>query len=117
MENVMLKSFNVFEEDGMHFAHIVYRYEDEKGLWELTVPKLRIPLELDSFKIKTDTAGGPIDIDFGKWRMYPVDEDIYAKNVLIEEKIHNMTVEEIEEKLGYRVRIVKGEDKNGRIKG
>ena len=30
----------------------------------------------------------------------------------IEEKIHDMTVEEIEEKLGYRVRIVKEEDKH-----
>lgn len=112
MENVMLKSFNVFEEDGMYFAHIVYRYEDAKGLWELTVPKLHIPLKPYSFKIKTDTAEGPIDIDFGKWRMYPVDGDIYAENVLISEKIHDMTVEEIEEKLGYRVRIVKGENKN-----
>ena len=106
MENVMLKSFNVFEENGMYFAHIVYRYENNKGLWELTVPKLHIPLEPYSFKIETDITGATMNIGFGKWRMYPVDGDIYAKNVLIEEKIHDMTVEEIEEKLGYRVRIV-----------
>lgn len=112
MENIMLKSFDVFEEDGMYFAHIVYRYEDAKGLWELTVPKLRIPLEPYSFKIETDIAGGTMDIGFGKWRMYTVDGNIYAKKVLIEEKIYKMTVEEIEEKLGYRVRIVNGEDKN-----
>lgn len=112
MENVMLKSFNVFEEDGMYFAHIVYRYEDEKGLWELTVPKLHIPLQPYSFKIETDNAGGTMDIGSGKWRMYPVDMDVYARKVLIEEKIHDMTVEEIEEELGYRVRIVKGEEKD-----
>lgn len=112
MENVMLKSFTVFEVDGIHFARIVYRYEDNKGIWELTVPKLRIPLQPYSFKIETDIAGGTMDIGFGKWRMYPVDMDVYARKVLIEEKIHDMTVEEIEEKLGYRIRIVKGEDEN-----
>lgn len=112
MENVRLKSFNVYEEKGMYFAHIVYQYEDNRGLWELTVPKVRIPVDIYSFDIERDPDGGTLSFGLGKCRMYPVDIGVYAKKVLIEEKIHEMTVEEIEEKLGYRVRIVKGEDKN-----
>ncbi len=112
MENVLLKSFNVYEEEGLYFVHVVYRYEDDRGLWELTVPKVRIPVELYRFDLKLDPDGGTLNFGLGKYRMYPVDMDVYAKKVLLEEKIHEMTVEEIEERLGYRVRIVKGEEKH-----
>lgn len=110
MENVRLKSFTTYEEDGLYFAHIVYQYEDNKGLWELTVPKVRIPVEPYYFELELDPDGGTLNFGLGECRMYPVDTNAYARKVLIEEKIHDMTVEEIEEKLGYRVRIVKGED-------
>lgn len=112
MENVRLKSFKTYEEEEMYFAHIVYRYEDNRGLWEMTVPKVCIPVEPYNFELELDPDGGTLNFGLGRCRMYPVDMDVYARKVLIEEKIHNMTVEEIEEKLGYRVRIVKGEDKN-----
>ena len=110
MENVLLKSFNVYEEEGLYFAHVVYRYKDDRGLWELTVPKACIPVEPYRFDLKLDPDGGTLNFGLGKCRMHPVDMDVYARKVLIEEKIHEMTVEEIEEKLGYRVRIVNGEE-------
>lgn len=108
MENVLLKSFNVYEEEGLYFARVVYRYEDAQGLWELTVPKVCLPVEPYRFELELDPDGGTLSFGLGKCRMHPVDMDGYVKKVLIEEKIHDMTVEEIEEKLGYRVRIVKG---------
>lgn len=111
MENVRLKSFKTYEEEGLYFAHIVYQYEDNRGLWELTVPKVRIPVEPYRFDLKHGPDGSTLDFGVGKCCMYPVDMDVYARKVLIEEKIHEMTVEEIEEKLGYRVKIVNGEKK------
>lgn len=111
MENVRLKSFKTYEEEGLYFAHIVYQYEDNRGLWEMIVPKVRIPVEPYNFDLQLDPDGSTLDFGFGKCCIYPVDMDVYAKKVLIEEKIHEMTVEEIEEKLGYRVKIVNGEKK------
>lgn len=110
MENVRLKSFTTYEEDGLYFAHIVYQYEDNRGLWEMTFPKVRIPVEPSNFELELGPDGRTLDFGLGKCCMYPVGMGVYARKVLIEEKIHEMTVEEIEEKLGYRVRIVKGED-------
>lgn len=62
MENVLLKSFTTYEEDGLYFAHVVYRYEDDRGLWELTVPKACIPVEPYRFDLKLDPDGGHLEL-------------------------------------------------------
>lgn len=111
MENVRLKSFNVYEEEGLYFAHIVYRYEDNKGLWGLTVPKVRIPADPHRCDLELARDGSTLDFGLGKCCVYPVGMNVYVRTALIEEKIHEMTIEEIEEKLGYRVKIVSGEEK------
>ena len=36
MKNIHLISFEVYQENDNYFAKAVYRFEDEKGIWEET---------------------------------------------------------------------------------
>lgn len=113
MTNVILKNFEAHEENGKFLARATYQFEDEKGTWEMVANNIVLPLCRTGFSLSQNYDGyEEIDFGLGLCRIESCDQGGYIKTTLIKEKIHDMTVEEIEEKLGYRVRIVKGEDKN-----
>lgn len=122
MKNVKLKSFEVYSEptgcDGInkYFAKVVYEHEDEKGVWETTYPKIVIPIEqYDMPKMNHCFGDIPlfdfrtVDLGFGDLPVIANEDNIYAVSKLVKPKIHEMTIAEIEKKLGYKIRI-KGEE-------
>lgn len=128
MTNVILKNFEVRKVGEEYRASVRYQYEDEKGLWEMVADNVVLPVCRSGFIITNRVDPYPytnrvdpypydeyvqIDFGLGPCDIVSSEKDLGIRATLISEKIHEMTVEEIEEKLGYRVRIiVKGEDKN-----
>ena len=127
MKNIRLISFEVYQENDNYFAKAVYRFEDEKGIWEETYPKIRLPINQYSIPAvnHTETANyrghiidatidSTIDLGFGELPLEETDKCVLAERRLVKEKVHDMTIAEIEKKLGYKIKIVgeKGETNN-----
>lgn len=118
MNSCRLISFEVYREpqSRYYFGKVVYQVEDERGIWEETYPRIRLPI-LQSTQPKIDIVHGiigdiaTIDLGFGELPLKMDDTKSYAERKLVKEKIHDMTIAEIEKKLGYRIKIVdeKGE--------
>lgn len=114
--NVKLKSKKIYEENDHLYLKLVYEYEMDSGVYELTMPKIeldictkRIPtLSQDNSLINPSYhawfGSHEYDLKLGKTE-YSVGSVAYVIRT-IEEKKHEMTLEEIEEKLGYKVKIV-----------
>lgn len=122
MKNIRLISFEVYQENDNYFAKAVYRFEDEKGIWEETYPKIRLPIAQYSIPVvnHTETSNyhgvhiinATINLGFGELPLEETDKYILAERRLVKEKVHDMTIAEIEKKLGYKIKIVgdKGEN-------
>lgn len=110
------------------FLKLVYTYDDNKGKHELIFPKVDLPFSMLGIPYLVSNSNG----DFiNMTNSYTFGEDAYChvregvvKNpltgkeidttimadILIKPKIHEMTLEEVEEKLGYKVKIVSNKD-------
>lgn len=119
------------------FMHLVYSYEDEKGVHKVIFPKVEFPFPTLSIPVPSNeylqdrhyggTGGNrscdpcifisplPItklqkDTDrLAKSR--GIDTPDYAFDIVTEPAVHEMTLDEIEEKLGYKVKIVNKESR------
>lgn len=131
-----IKNARIYKEaDGRYYIDLRYTEEDDRKITETHIPKLHIPLEsghINTFNRCSFDPGQGIETGaeyaFVKnaFRMYEGvstfrtedgERESY-QNVLftekvIEEKVQEMTLSEIEKKLGYKVKIVseKGENK------
>lgn len=131
-KNVVLKERKVFEEDNRLYLKLVYEYEDEHGVYELIIPKLDLEIRTDYLpNIHHDFHVGPMAIlDYYINRdsdtFYLLRDDVAVRKngvTLIEkkaayvintlkEKPQEMTIAEIEKKLGYKIKLVSEESKN-----
>lgn len=133
-KNVVLKERKVFEEDNLLYLKLVYEYEDEHGVYELIIPKLDLKIRTDCLPTINHNHkyfSGPLDIfnyyiDRYSDRFLLLRDDVavrkngvtltaenaaYVINTL-KEKSKEMTITEIEKKLGYKVKLVSEESKN-----
>lgn len=127
-KNVFLKERKVFEEDNHLYLKLVYEYEDERGVHELIIPKIDLEIRTDCLPtISHDYYAGPMDIlnyyiNRGSDTFILLRDDVvvrkngvrlacenaaYVINTL-KEKPKEMTIAEIEKKLGYKVKLVSG---------
>ena len=110
------------------FLKLVYTYDDDKGKHELIYPKVELPFSMLGIPYLVSNSNG----DFiNMINSYTFGEDAYCHvregvvkdpltgkeigttimaDILIKPKIHEMTLEEVEEKLGYKVKIVSNKD-------
>lgn len=97
----------------------VYKYEDEQGEWEATFKDIPLPITTDTlpevsvrsheeFIDDTFIPATYVNLGYGDQAVYHV----FCEGKLIKEKVHDMTIDEIEKKLGYKVRIVKERKEN-----
>nr|DAP85238.1 MAG TPA: hypothetical protein [Caudoviricetes sp.] len=119
----MLKKANIFREGDEWFMHLEYECEDNRGKHLVTLPKVDFPCSLwyapnlglvdlcncmatnelafikisDSLNLHEDNVTDPL-----------TNKTINAfyTDIIVEPKIHDLTLDEIEKKLGYKVRIV-----------
>ena len=121
-----LKDAQIYIQDGSRYLKLVYEYEDSYGIHELTIPQVEFPFgnrlnliyihennpALRRLSIRLCTEG-----DVTSVYLYDTKSDdglVYYVDKIIKRKPKKMTIEEIEQKLGYKVEIVssrKGEVK------
>lgn len=121
-ENAKLKDlslhFDEFEGAKIYYLKAVYEYEDERGIYELTVPHMELPVDdnciltTEHASISTRCMNVWANIGFGNLRVKNDDDVPYFIKEL-KKKTHKMTVEEIEKKLGYKIEIVSEKEKGG----
>ena len=119
--NVKLKSKKIYEQNDHLYLKLVYQYETDSGVYELIIPK--IALDICTTRIPTlSQENSLINPGYNAWfgsHEYDLEKAstkytgvsvAYVINT-IEEKKHEMTLEEIEKKLGYKVKIVSEKEK------
>ena len=113
-----LKDAQIYIQDGSRYLKLVYEYEDGYGIHELTVPQVEFPFgnrlnlkhiyeanpALRRLSIRLRTEG-----DVANVFLYDTKTDdgfVYYTDKIIKRKSKKMTIEEIEQKLGYKIEIV-----------
>ena len=113
-----LKDAQIYIQDGSRYLKLVYEYEDSYGIHELTIPQVEFPFgnrlnliyihennpALQRLSIRLCTEG-----DVTSVYLYDTKSDdglVYYTDKIIKRKPKKMTIEEIEQKLGYKVEIV-----------
>ena len=114
------------------FMRLVYSYEDEKGVHNVIFPKVEFPFPAFSIPVPNNEAlsdlhysGTGAKISYNPCMFISplpitklqkdtdrlaksrgIDTPDYAFDIVTEPAVHEMTLDEIEEKLGYKVKIV-----------
>ena len=96
------------KKDDYYYLSAGYRYEDNGVIKYIYIPKALLPIDKHRVTIEhsIDRAFPVCDIGFGELNLLRNSDGQYMLERVIEEKIHEMTLDEIEKKLGYKVKIV-----------
>jgi hypothetical protein len=113
VDKVKLTYLTLNEDECGYYLSAQYRVEDNHSIRELEIPKIRLGIRPDSVAIRQE-GDGPymrtsVNLGFGYCWMDLVENDlgkVYFTEKVIEENTHEMTLDEIEKKLGYKVKIV-----------
>jgi len=121
--NEKLKDAVAYHDDsGRWYLKLVYSYEDDRGLHDLIYPKVQFPFSTmlppdvhfppnDRYRCRFIPFIEPFD------RLDLLEDDVinpndgakYTSNlvdILIKPKVNEMTIDEIEQKLGYSIKII-----------
>jgi hypothetical protein len=112
-EKVELKDVKLIKNKYGYCLDLTYRVEDDKEIREFNIPSLRLPIDENRFVIRNEHSeyynNYFADIGFGLRRMFGTDgcdrNPCYTIKT-IETKTKEMTLDEIEKKLGHKVKIV-----------
>ena len=119
------------DENNNWYMGLRYRYEDESGIHERYYPKVEFPFfcrKLPPEEFSSDRFGldeltislftNEVAVFRGNF-LYPVTGRMMHDVCIIDNLVkpaapaHEMTIEEIEKKLGYKIKIVNKENNNG----
>ena len=109
-----LKDAQIYIQNNTRYLRLVYEYEDERGLHELTIPQVEFPFgnrldlkhiyennpALRRVSIRLCTEGDVANVYL--YDTKSCDGLAYYVDKIIKCKPKKMTVEEIEQKLGYK---------------
>lgn len=113
-----LMDVKINKSDSRYFLRLTYKYRDKyDNIHERVIDNIPLPLynHLDNIIIKESQVSSSslylcthktIDVGFGEQDVRP---DFAYIDRIVEYATKEMTIEEIEEKLGYKVKIVSGE--------
>lgn len=109
-----IKDLQLYKEDNKYYLSAVLLHEDKKGFYEITIPKIKFPIT-NPTSINTESTydiwyghqkTAHIDFGFGGLEIIPDEStDIFYTSTYLEEKVHPMTLAEIEKELGYRIEL------------
>ena len=114
-KNTNHKAPNINYEHGTPYMKLVYEKKKKKGVHEVIYPKVQFPFETDCLPNIT-YEGFSFDVSLSI--VMPYDEamlfkgsaggfdKVYLIDKIIKPKAHEMTLKEIEKKLGHPVKIV-----------
>lgn len=130
--NEHLTSAEVYFEEGIPYIKLEYEYENDDGTHRILFPKVEFPFsclrvptlnEIDdqcyiSSLITMNFRPCMFSLFKGNAKIIKDDgaavkhNNVVFLDVITKKKIHEMTLEEIENRLGYSVKIVSKENKN-----
>ena len=116
----MLKNLNLYEKSGQYFLSAEYLYEDNKGKYRMLIPAISLPFyisdefpHIESYHGTTDWShinvnGHEFNLCNGECFTEKAGKIKNVQYVIetLETKVHEMTIDEIEKKLGYKIKIV-----------
>ena len=110
-----IKDLQLYKENERYYLSALIAHEDATGIYEMFIPKIAFPVNSNISVCQTSEGYGvsrqtTCSLDFGLGELYaqPFDnEGHYFTLTCLETKVHKMTLTEIEEKLGYKIEIVK----------
>ena len=112
-EKVELKDVKLVKNSYGYCLDMTYRVEDDAMVREVHIPYLQLPISPYIFEIQNDwdeyCSFYTADVGFGPMRMFGtvVKDKGECYNIkVIKEKTKEMTLAEIEKKLGHKVKIV-----------
>ena len=128
-ESVKLVDATTYQvENGTWYMELQYEYEDESGVHRRYYPKVEFPFfcgKLPPEEFSSDRHGrGELTIslftnevavfrgNFSNPMTGQIMNDVCVIDNLIKPVFHEMTIEEIEKKLGYKIKIVNKENNN-----
>lgn len=130
-----LTNIELVEDDGQYYLSVEYLIEDANRIKKLTIPRVEIPFnskvipeiteEYDEEYWEIGRFGErlcrwpethwAIKTGYGNTMKIAKLDGISYTVETIKEKEHEMTIEEIEKKLGYKIKIVSGDKKKRRL--
>lgn len=125
--NEHLTSAEVYFEEEVPYIKLEYEYENDDGTHKILFSKVEFPFSCLSIPPITTIDGiyyisslSTMDLRLFKGNAKIIKDDgaavkhnnVVFLDVITKKKIHEMTLEEIEKKLGYSVKIVTKENKN-----
>ena len=106
-QKVNLTSLILHKNNVGYYLHARYQIEDEHSIREIDIPKIYLRVDPHYAAIKYEDDRAFADIGFGYVPLIPTGRDChYFTETVIEEKTKEMTLEEIEKKLGHKVKII-----------
>ena len=119
----MLKKADIFREGDEWFMHLEYEYEDNRGKHLVILPKVDFPCSL-WYTPNIDFCNCMTTFGFEASASIDISESLnlhegnvtdpltnktfntFYTDIIVEPKIHDLTIDEIEKKLGYKIGIV-----------
>lgn len=108
-----VKDLQLYKENNKYYLSALFDYEDMVGRYEVTIPKIKLPISSNcslSHEVE-NSFGKPLHtviVDFGFGGLYAEsfsDADHFFTMTCLEEKVHEMTLDEIEKALGYKIKL------------
>lgn len=128
--NAELTSIIPFKEDGRWYLKLIYKYEDKKGKHTAVIPKADVPFDQGyippiKYFVSTSsqrTSERPYINCSDEMTLYEsicslasergITKPAYLFDIITEYASREMTLDEIEKELGYKVKIINKEEKN-----
>lgn len=112
---MILKDLQLYKENDKYYFSAIFHQEDNKGIYEIAVPKIEFPVEpqcqlnstsyMDSWSREVHCTAN-IDFGFCELDVAPFDgKNKFFITKCLEEKVHEMTLAEIEKELGYKIKL------------
>lgn len=112
-EKVNLQKVKLVKDTWGYFLDMTYQVETPERIEEVHLPRVRVPINTEGFILRTDYGllrpTTVVDVGFGDATLYPDKNqkaNVYYTIETKEIKTKEMTLDEIEEKLGHKVKIV-----------
>lgn len=110
-----LQDLQLYQENNKYYLSANFLYENKIGFYDLSIPKIELPISPSCCEVNLnsgyDDCNVPykiVDVDFGFGLLYAKqfnDKGDFFTLTCLEEKVHEMTLDEIEKALGYKIKL------------